>query len=391
MADKENKLILYKDEEGKVSVNTRFADEDVWLTQAQLVEIYQSSKSNVSEHLTNIFADKELDQDAVVRKFRTTAADGKNYQVLHYNLDVIIALGYRVQSPIAVRFRRWATRLLHEYIQKGFTMDDERLKQGGNRYFKELLQRIRDIRSSERNFYQQVTDIYATSTDYDPRAQITKQFFATVQNKMHYAVHEHTAAELIYERVDNEKPFVGMTNFKGNYVTRDDVKIAKNYLTELELQRLNLLTSQFLDYAEFQALEQNPMTMADWVAALDDQILRLRKNILEGSGTVSHQEAIEKAEREFEIYRERREVAEQIMTALGCSFDPLQVGMFLWGRIPDKYNNVEELTEKVLNEAHVFITPGFIFGKNGERYVRISLCAKKEKMTEALARIKQII
>ena len=303
--DKENKLILYKDEEGRVSVNTRFADEDVWLTQAQLVEIYQSSKSNISEHLTNIFADKELEQDAVVRKFRTTAADGKNYHVLHYNLDVIIALGYRVQSPIAVRFRRWATQRLHEYIQKGFTMDDERLKQGGNRYFKELLQRIRDIRSSERNFYQQVTDIYATSTDYDPRAKMTKQFFATVQNKMHYAVHEHTAAELIYERVDNEKPFVGMTNFKGNYVTRDDVKIAKNYLSELELQRLNLLTSQFLDYAEFQALEQNPMTMADWIAALDDQILRLRKNILEGNGTVSHQEAIEKAEREFEIYRER--------------------------------------------------------------------------------------
>ena len=307
----ENKIILYKDDEGKLIVNTRFADEDVWLTQAQLVEIYQSSKSNISEHLKHIFADKELDEKVVVRKFRTTtqhgAIEGKmqSHDVLHYNLDVIIALGYRVQSPIAVRFRRWATQRLHEYIQKGFTMDDERLKQGGNRYFKELLQRIRDIRSSERNFYQQVTDIYATSTDYDPRSKMTKLFFATVQNKMHYAVHEHTAAELIYERVDNEKPFVGMTNFKGNYVTRDDVKIAKNYLTELELQRLNLLTSQFLDYAEFQALEQNPMTMADWVAALDDQILRLRKNILEGTGTVSHQEAIEKAEREFEIYRER--------------------------------------------------------------------------------------
>lgn len=307
----ENKIILYKDDEGKLSVNTRFADEDVWLTQAQLVEIYQSSKSNISEHLKHIFADKELDEKVVVRKFRTTtqhgAIEGKmqSHDVLHYNLDVIIALGYRVQSPIAVRFRRWATQRLHEYIQKGFTMDDERLKQGGNRYFKELLQRIRDIRSSERNFYQQVTDIYATSTDYDPRSKTTKLFFATVQNKMHYAVHEHTAAELIYERVDNEKPFVGMTNFKGNYVTRDDVKIAKNYLTELELQRLNLLTSQFLDYAEFQALEQNPMTMADWIQALDDQILRLRKNILEGTGTVSHQEAIEKAEHEFEIYRER--------------------------------------------------------------------------------------
>jgi hypothetical protein len=308
MSQKENKLILYKDDEGKLSVNTLFADEDVWLTQAQLVEIYQTTQENISMHISNIYADGELDKDGTYKKFLLVRQEGKRQvrrNIDHYNLDVIIALGYKVQSPIAVRFRRWATQRLHEYIQKGFTMDDERLKQGGNRYFKELLQRIRDIRSSERNFYQQVTDIYATSTDYDPRANLTKQFFATVQNKMHYAVHEHTAAELIYERVDNEKPFVGMTNFKGNYVTRDDVKIAKNYLTELELQRLNLLTSQFLDYAEFQALEQNPMTMADWIAALDDQILRLRKNILEGSGTVSHQEAIEKAEREFEIYRER--------------------------------------------------------------------------------------
>ena len=305
---KENKLILYKDEEGKVSVNTRFADEDVWLTQAQLAEIYNTTQQNISLHQKGIYTDGELEEEATHKKYLLVRQEGNRQvkrEIDHYNLDMIIALGYRVQSPIAVRFRRWATRLLHEYIQKGFVMDDERLKQGGNRYFKELLQRIRDIRSSERNFYQQVTDIYATSTDYDPRSKTTKLFFSTVQNKMHYAVHEHTAAELIYERVDNEKPFVGMTNFKGNYVTRDDVKIAKNYLTELELQRLNLLTSQFLDYAEFQALEQNPMTMADWVAALDDQILRLRKNILEGSGTVSHQEAIEKAEREFEIYRER--------------------------------------------------------------------------------------
>ena len=306
--DKENILILYKDEEGRVSVNVRFADEDVWLTQQQLAEIYSTTKQNVSQHIDNILADGELEENRTVKNFLTVRQEGKRQvqrDITYYNLDMIIALGYRIQSPIAVRFRRWATQRLHEYIQKGFTMDDERLKQGGNRYFKELLQRIRDIRSSERNFYQQVTDIYATSTDYDPRAQMTKLFFATVQNKMHYAVHEHTAAELIYERVDNEKPFVGMTNFKGNYVTRDDVKIAKNYLSELELQRLNLLTSQFLDYAEFQALEQNPMTMADWIAALDDQILRLRKNILEGNGTVSHQEAIEKAEREFEIYRER--------------------------------------------------------------------------------------
>lgn len=306
--DKENKLILYKDEEGRVNVNVRFADEDVWLSQQQLAEIYCTTKQNVSQHIDNILADGELEENRTVKNFLTVRQEGKRQvqrDITYYNLDMIIALGYRVQSPIAVRFRRWATQRLHEYIQKGFTMDDERLKQGGNRYFKELLQRIRDIRSSERNFYQQVTDIYATSTDYDPRAKMTKLFFATVQNKMHYAVHEHTAAELIYERVDNEKPFVGMTNFRGNYVTRDDVKIAKNYLSELELQRLNLLTSQFLDYAEFQALEQNPMTMADWIAALDDQILRLRKNILEGNGMVSHQEAIEKAEREFEIYRER--------------------------------------------------------------------------------------
>ena len=283
----ENKIILYKDDEGKLSVNVRFADEDVWLTQAQLADIYNTTQQNISLHQKGIYADGELDEKATHKKYLLVRQEGKRKvqrEIDHYNLDMIIALGYRVQSPIAVRFRRWATQRLHEYIQKGFTMDDERLKQGGNRYFKELLQRIRDIRSSERNFYQQVTDIYATSTDYDPRSKTTKLFFATVQNKMHYAVHEHTAAELIYERVDNEKPFVGMTNFKGNYVTRDDVKIAKNYLTELELQRLNLLTSQFLDYAEFQALEQNPMTMADWVAALDDQILRLRKNILASTG-----------------------------------------------------------------------------------------------------------
>ena len=301
----ENKIILYQDDNEITRVSVRFADEDVWLTQNQLMEIYQTSKSNVSEHLSNIFADGELVKDSVVRNFRTTATDGKNYNVAHYNLDVVIALGYRVQSQVAVRFRRWATQRLHEYIQKGFAMDDERLKQGGNRYFRELLQRIRDIRSSERNFYQQVTDIYATATDYDPRDEMTKEFFATVQNKLHYAVHENTAAEVIYNRVDNEKPFVGMTNFKGNYVTRDDVKIAKNYLTEIELQRLNLLVSGFLDFAEFQALEMNPMTMKDWIEALDNQIIALKRTGLVGKGHVSHKQAIEKAEKEFEIYRKR--------------------------------------------------------------------------------------
>ena len=309
MAEKENKLILYKDDEGKLIVNTLFADEDVWLTQAQLVEIYQSSKSNISEHLKNIFEDKELDKEVVVRNFRTTtlhgAIEGKTqtHEVLHYNLDVIIALGYRVQSPIAVRFRRWATRLLHEYIQKGFTMDDERLKQGGNRYFKELLQRIRDIRSSERNLYQQVTDIYATSTDYDPRAQITKQFFATVQNKLHYAAHQHTAAEVIYERVDAEKTMVGMTNFKGNYITKDDVQIAKNYLTEKELTYLNLLVSQYLDFAEMQALEQNPMRMAEWIEKLDELMKLSGRELLVGNGSITHEQAKQKAIAEFEKYR----------------------------------------------------------------------------------------
>ena len=223
----------------------------------------------------------------------------------HYNLDMIIAIGYRVQSQIATRFRRWATERLHEYIQKGFTMDDDRLKQGGSRYFRELLQRIRDIRSSERNFYQQVTDIYATATDYDPRSDLTRAFFATVQNKLHYAVHEHTAAEVIYDRVDSEKPLVGMTNFKGDYVTKDDVKIAKNYLSEIELQRLNLLVAQFLDFAELQALEQIPMTMQNWIDALDNQIVSNRRKLLEGKGRVSHKQAVEKAEKEFEIYRAR--------------------------------------------------------------------------------------
>ena len=304
----ENKIILYQDDNEITRVSVRFADEDLWLTQAQLVEIYQTSKSNVSEHIKHIFEDGELVKEATVRKFRTVQIEGSRKverEVEHYNLDMIIALGYRVQSQVATRFRRWATQRLHEYIQKGFAMDDERLKQGGNRYFRELLQRIRDIRSSERNFYQQVTDIYATATDYDPRSEMTKMFFATVQNKLHYAVHENTAAEVIYNRVDNGKPFVGMTNFKGDYVTKDDVKIAKNYLSEIELQRLNLLVSGFLDFAEFQALEMNPMTMKDWIEALDGQIIAHKRKVLIGKGNVSHQQAIAKAEKEFEIYRKR--------------------------------------------------------------------------------------
>ena len=304
----ENKIILYQDDNEITRISVRFADEDLWLTQKQLAEIYDTTQENISLHVSNIYADGELDEDRTYKKFLLVQTEGKRQvrrNIDHYNLDMIIALGYRIQSRIATRFRRWATQRLHEYIQKGFAMDDERLKQGGNRYFRELLQRIRDIRSSERNFYQQVTDIYATATDYDPRDEITKMFFTTVQNKLHYAVHENTAAEIVYNRVDNEKPFVGMTNFKGNYVTKDDVKIAKNYLSEMEFQRLNLLVSGFLDFAEFQALEMNPMTMKDWIEALDNQIIGHKRKVLIGKGNISHKQAIEKAEKEFEIYRKR--------------------------------------------------------------------------------------
>ena len=304
----ENKIILYQDDNEITRVSVRFFDEDLWLTQNQLAEIYCTTQQNISQHVDNIYKDGELTLEATNKKFLLVRQEG-NRQVKrnidHYNLDMIIALGYRIQSQVATRFRRWATQRLHEYIQKGFAMDDERLKQGGNRYFRELLQRIRDIRSSERNFYQQVTDIYATATDYDPRSEMTNTFFATVQNKLHYAVHENTAAEVIYNRVDNEKPFVGMTNFKGNYVTKDDVKIAKNYLSEIELQRLNLLVSGFLDFAEFQALEMNSMTMKDWIEALDRQIIAHKRKVLIDKGNISHKQAIKKAEKEFEIYRKR--------------------------------------------------------------------------------------
>ena len=320
MQKNENNIIIYQDEDGVTKVSVKFRDEDIWLTQNQIAEIYKTTQENISMHIKNIYKDGELENNSTNKKFLLVQNEGNRQikrNIDHYNLDMIIALGYRVQSQVATRFRVWATQRLHEYMQKGFTMDDERLKQGGNRYFRELLQRIRDIRSSERNFYQQVTDIYATSIDYDPRSDLTKKFFATVQNKLHFAVHEHTAAELIYERVDNEKPFVGMTNFKGDYVTIDDVKIAKNYLSEIELQRLNLLVSQFLDFAELQALEQRAMTMNDWINELDNQIIQNKRKLLEGKGKISHQEAMEKAEKEFEIYRDRE------MKQLESDFDKM--------------------------------------------------------------------
>jgi len=303
-----NSIILYQDENGVTRVNVRFSDEDLWLTELQLAEIYDTTQQNIDQHIKNIYSDGELQQEPTYKKFLLVRTEGKRQverNIDHYNLDMIIAIGYRVQSQIATRFRRWATQRLHEYIQKGFTLDDERLKQGGSRYFRELLQRIRDIRSSERNFYQQVTDIYATAVDYDPRSDMTKKFFATVQNKLHFAVHSHTAVEIIFDRVDSGKPLIGMTNFKGDYITKDDVKIAKNYLSEIELTRLNLLVSGFLDFAEFQALEQKPMTMTDWISALDNQIIALKRNVLQDAGNISHKQAIEKAEKEFELYRSR--------------------------------------------------------------------------------------
>lgn len=304
----DNNVLIYQDDNGVTKVSVRFSDEDIWVTQQQLAEVYDTTQQNISQHIEGIYKDCELMPEATNKKFLLVRTEGTRQvkrNIDHYNLDIIIAIGYRVQSQVATRFRRWATERLHEYIQKGFTIDDDRLKQGSSRYFRELLQRIRDIRSSERNFYQQVTDIYATATDYDPRADLTRVFFATVQNKLHYAVHEHTAAEVIYDRVDNEKPLVGMTNFKGDYITKDDVKIAKNYLSEIEFQRLNLLVSQFLDFAELQALEQIPMSMQNWIDALDNQIVSNRRKLLEGKGRISHKQAVEKAEKEFEIYRAR--------------------------------------------------------------------------------------
>lgn len=303
-----SQFILYQDDNGVTNVNVRFDGQDVWLSQQQIALLFDTTQQNVSLHINSILDEGELQKEATHKYFLLVRNEGNRSvkrQIEHYNLDMIIAIGYRVKSQVATRFRQWATQRLHEYIQKGFTMDDERLKGNGNRYFRELLQRIRDIRSSERNLYQQVTDIYATSVDYDPRADITRQFFATVQNKMHYAAHQHTAAEVIYQRVDADKPMVGMTNFKGDYITRDDVKIAKNYLSEKELQVLNLLVSQYLDFAELQAIEQHPMTMQQWIEKLDNILSVGNRPLLTNAGTVSHKQAIEKATREFEEYRRK--------------------------------------------------------------------------------------
>lgn len=307
MENKENppQFLIYQAEDGKTRLDVRLENETVWLAQTQMAELFQTSKQNISLHIKNIFKEQELDEKSVVKEYLTTAADGKEYTVKHYSLDAIISVGYRVKSLRATQFRIWATQRLKEYIVKGFTLDDERLKQGGQkaRYFQELLQRIRDIRSSERNFYQKVTDIYATSIDYRNEDNLTKDFFATVQNKMHFAVHGQTAAEMITKRADSSKPMMGLVNFKGKYITQQDAKIAKNYLTEKELTQLNLIVSLYLDFAELQATNGRPMKMKDWITKLDDFLRLSEKGILTNAGTVSAEAAAQKAELEFEKYR----------------------------------------------------------------------------------------
>ena len=303
---KENKVIIYTANDGSTKIDVKLEEETLWLTQAQMCELYQTSKSNVSEHIKHIFEDGELCEGSVVRKFRTTAADGKEYLVSHYNLDMIIALGYRVRSIIATRFRQWATERLKEYIVKGFTLDDERLKKlGGGSYWKELLERIRDIRASEKVLYRQILEIYATSIDYDPRAQVSQDFFKKVQNKIHYAIHGHTAAELIVERADAEKDFMGLLTFKGNHPTLIEAKTAKNYLNEKELRAMGQLVSGYLDFAERQAEREQVMTMNDWAAYLDRILTMSGEQLLQGAGSVSHEDAMEHATTEYRKYKQR--------------------------------------------------------------------------------------
>ncbi|GAA6377609.1 virulence RhuM family protein [Firmicutes bacterium i23-0019-B6] len=305
MSDNLGEFIIYQTEDGLTNINVKMYDETVWLTQQQLVELYQSSKANVSEHIKHIFEEGELEEPLVVRKFRTTAADGKNYNVNYYNLDMIISLGYRIKSKVATQFRRWATERLKEYMIKGFTMDDERLKgNGGGNYWKELLERIRDIRSSEKVLYRQVLDLYATSVDYDPKSEESIEFFKIVQNKLHFAAHGHTAAEVIYKRADAEKPFMGLTSFTGELPALKDIGIAKNYLKEDELKILNNLVSGYFDLAEINAIEHKPMYMSDYVSQLDAVLVSGGRKILENSGTVSHDKAMEKAKTEYRKYQE---------------------------------------------------------------------------------------
>lgn len=300
----ENKIIIYKTEDGVTKIDVRLEDETVWLSLDQISELFQRDKSTISRHIKNIFDEGELKKAAVVAKFATTATDGKTYQVENYNLDVIISVGYRVKSLRGTQFRIWANNVLKEYMIKGFAMNDELLKSsGGGDYFKELLERIRDIRSSERVFYRQILDIYATSIDYDKNAETSLLFFKTVQNKMHFAVTKHTAPELVYLRADSTKPFMGLTNFSGDKPKKTEIGIAKNYLTEQELKELNAITSAYLDFAELQALRKKPMTMKEWVDKLDDFLRMSESEVLDNAGKISHEMATEKANSEYIKYK----------------------------------------------------------------------------------------
>ena len=304
--EENNRILIYTDGCGLTRIDVKLEEDTLWLTQAQMCELYQTSKSNVSEHIKHIFEEGELQEEAVVRKFRTTAADGKSYLTTFYNLDMIIALGYRVRSIIATRFRQWATERLKEYIVKGFTLDDERLKKlGGGGYWKELLERIRDIRATEKVLYRQVLEIYATSIDYDPRASISQEFFKKVQNKIHYAIHGRTAAELIMERADAEKDFMGLLSFKGRQPTLVEAKTAKNYLDAKELRAMGQLVSGYLDFAERQAEREQPMTMNDWANYLDRILTMSGEQLLQGAGSITHEEAMEHATNEYRKYKQR--------------------------------------------------------------------------------------
>ncbi len=305
---KKPQIVIYQviGEEQKIRV--RIEDENVWLTQKLIAELFDIDVRTVNEHLVNIYLERELDEDSTIRNFRIVQKEASREiarDIKHYNLEAILAVGYRVRSERGTQFRKWATERLREYLIKGFTMDDERLKQGGGRarYFEELLARIRDIRSSERMFYQKVTDIYATSIDYKVDADLTKKFFATVQNKMHYAVHGHTAAEVIAQRVDSQKPLMGLTSFKGNYITEEDTHIAKNYLSESEINQLNLIVSLYLDFAQLQAMSGRLMKMQDWIKKLDEFLTISEKKLLHSAGNVSAKQAEKKALKEYEKYR----------------------------------------------------------------------------------------
>ena len=319
-------FLIYRSEDGKIKLDVRFEGETVWLTQAMLVELFQSSKSSVSEHIKHIFEEGELTPEAVVRNFRTTAADGKSYNVAYYNLDLIISVGYRIKSKVATQFRIWATRHLSEFIRKGFVLDDERLKNPDQPfdYFDELLERIQAIRTSEKRFYQKITDIYATSIDYDPTAEISIIFFQTVQNKMHWAITGQTAAEIVAARADHTLPNMGLTSFRGTKVRKSDVGIAKNYLTEAEIKALNNLTEQYLVFAQGQAMQHIPMYMHDWAAKLDAFITINGRNILTDAGKISHELAVQKAESEYELFNQARIATE---AALPNDFDKFAAGI----------------------------------------------------------------